>query len=143
MHPLFGADNSAGGKLWTTALPWEREETMRTLWLLAMGGLLVFGMTTAQAYPTLVGPTGTAVLPTAEVAGGFDIAGAWYDTEGDQTIPVRAVFALGENLEIGGLWAFNDLSDVWGVNAKLAFPLIANGTTAIGGQPPGSTGRGY
>jgi hypothetical protein len=92
----------------------------------------------AQMGVTLFGPSGGAVLPTADIMeqGRVEAALDFFDTDGDSTLPLRALWGLKPNLEVGGMFSFNDASDVWGLNAKLGTRFIATdaGGTAVGAQ---------
>ncbi|HEX2952278.1 MAG TPA: hypothetical protein VHV83_22315 [Armatimonadota bacterium] len=76
----------------------------------------------AQAYPTLAGPTGGAVLPTSQIIPSrqFDIAADYQDVEGDSAFPIRLLYGLGNHLELGAVASFGD-DTVWGANAKYRF----------------------
>ncbi|HEX2971794.1 MAG TPA: hypothetical protein VHP11_05645 [Tepidisphaeraceae bacterium] len=88
-------------------------------------GLLAFACA-AHAYPTLSGPTGEAVLPTAAVvpAGEFNVAADFYNSETpDSSVPVRVLYGISNNFEIGAGYTFVSDANTWGVNAKYATPL--------------------
>ncbi|MHB9025492.1 MAG: hypothetical protein ACYC7E_15205 [Armatimonadota bacterium] len=108
---------------------------MKTL-LISLGLLvmLIGASVTADAYPALFGPTGDAVLPTADVAmaGQLNLAASYYDTEVNETIPLRVLFGVGYNTEIGAVYALNDAEDIWGVNLKYGFMLGGHGGWALG-----------
>lgn len=110
--------------------------TLRICGLFAALALTV----SAMAYPTLTGPTGQAVIPTAMTAGsGFTIAADYQNLTGEgDGIPIRALLGIGQNLEIGVLYEiFNDesgLDNAMGANAKFALGNILGGRTAIGAQ---------
>lgn len=107
-----------------------------------MKKLLVLGMAVALAsaafaYPTLTGPTGLATVPTAAVApaGELTLAADWFDTEVDETIPIRVLYGVGENFEIGAGYFLQNDNDAWGVNAKYLTPLTLGGFAwALGAQ---------
>ncbi len=89
------------------------------------------------AYPSLAGPTGTGVLPSAAVpqAGQLQIAADIYDDqqEGDTALPVRLVYGIGGNMEVGGGFTGADES-AWNVNGKINFPsVLAGGVTGAAG----------
>lgn len=99
----------------------------------------------ALAYPTLTGPTGQAVIATAEMARpGLTLAADWVDLTMDSSggieaaIPIRANFALGDAAEIGVLYDPFDsdlpLKDALGINAKVNIGSIFNGDMVLGGQ---------
>lgn len=84
------------------------------------------------AEQTLIGPTGGAFLPTADNLGsGVQVAADYYDTDGDATIPLRLTWG-NKNVELGGMWASNDSSDIWGLNAKYSFPVMGLSGFAAG-----------
>lgn len=94
-----------------------------------MKQLIVLGIAVAlacavQAYPTLTGPTGLATLPTAAVApaGQLQLAADYYDTEIESTIPVRVLYGIGDNFEIGATYVSFELNG-WGINGKWLTPL--------------------
>lgn len=94
--------------------------------------LLLVACPWVAAEQTLIGPTGGAFLPTADNLGnGVQISADYYDTEGDSTIPLRLTWGQ-KNFELGGMWAFNDTSDLWGLNAKYSFPIMGYGGFAAG-----------
>ncbi len=113
-----------------------------------MSKAFTFGMTAfvlvlagiANAYPTLTGPTGLMIVPTADIpCTGVEVAGDWQgmDNEG-ASIPTRALISLGRVVEIGGSYDFFNshapLSSAWGANAKIALFDCFDGKTAIGAQ---------
>lgn len=91
----------------------------------------------AFAYPTLYGPTGQAVIPTGMAAGpGIRVAADWQDTDGGSIVPIRAIFGLGSNAELGVAYApFNDdpaVDQLLGANAKWSFGEFLGGRGALG-----------
>lgn len=74
-------------------------------------GLAIVALAAAYAYPTLAGPTGLGVLPTADVvgAGQWDLAVDYYSNDGGNsdnnfdsgTVPIRLLYGLGNQFEIG------------------------------------------
>jgi len=111
--------------------------TLRICGLLAALALAV----SAMAYPTLMGPTGQAVIPTAMTAGsGFTVAADYQSFEAGHEIPIRALFGIGQNLEVGASYAtFSDdvnftFNKAWDANAKYAFATLLSGKAAIGAQ---------
>jgi hypothetical protein len=58
----------------------------------------------------------------------------WFDSDPDSTVPLRVLWGARENLEVGGMFSFNDASDVWGVNAKIGTRFLSgpSGGTALG-----------
>jgi len=88
-------------------------------------GMVLAAFAAAYAYPTLTGPTGLATIPTAAVAaaGQLQVAADYYDAEGDSAIPIRALYGIGENFEVGlGYWMQDD-NDGFMLNAKYLTPL--------------------
>ncbi|MHB0938150.1 MAG: hypothetical protein ACYDCO_03950 [Armatimonadota bacterium] len=107
-----------------------------------MKKLLILGMIatlacSAFAYPTLAGPTGLVTVPDAAVAstGQFLVAADYYNTDPDSTIPVRFVYGVGENFEVGALYAIQSDASAWGVNAKYRLPFaLGPAGLAVGAQ---------
>lgn len=106
--------------------------------LIASGGVL-------WAYPTLTGPTGQAVIPTAQIAcPGLTVAADWVnlnmETSGgaDSAIPIRALFSLGNSAEIGAMYDPADdtgpFKEIVGANLKVNVGAIFNGDMVLGGQ---------
>ncbi|HEY3378875.1 MAG TPA: hypothetical protein VGL77_15425 [Armatimonadota bacterium] len=105
---------------------------MRKLLAMGIGALLWSVASLAFAYPTLVGPTGGATLPTGDITPSrIDVAGDFYDTTGQQTYPVRGLFSYG-SWELGGAYTFNRADNVWGVNGKYNFPIGGHPDFALG-----------
>jgi len=102
---------------------------MKQLLLLGIALALVCAV---QAYPTLAGPTGLATLPTAAVAptGQLGLAADFYNTDPDSTIPLRLVYGVGPNFELGALYAIQSNENAWSVNAKYKLP-VAVGPAAV------------
>lgn len=109
------------------------------------GLLLALALTVSAfaAYPTLSGPSGQAVIPTAMTAGpGFTVAADFHNLDSGSSIPVRVLFGLGDNLEFGALYSTLDdvtlegvdLDNPWGVNAKFAFADLFGGKAAVGAE---------
>lgn len=100
--------------------------------------VLIVGPLFAQGGTTLFGGSGGAVLPTADVLGKklFDVSLDWLNTDDDDTFPLRVLYGATDYLEVGGMWGFNDASDVWGLNAKLGTRFLAGAGagTAVGFQ---------
>lgn len=108
---------------------------------------LAFGAA-ALAYPTLSGPTGQSVIPTAYIAGtGITLAGDWYELPDGNSFPLRALLSLGSSAEFGVAYdPFNSdavgeiagvllpLDSMWGANAKVRFGRFLGGNGAIGAQ---------
>lgn len=102
----------------------------------------------AMAYPTLSGPTGQAVIPTGYTAGsGFTVAADWQDLEEGSAIPLRVLFGLGSNAELGAAYTIFDdatldgvddggveLDNAWNVNGKFAVGRFLGGQGALGAQ---------
>lgn len=136
---------------------------MKKLLSLGIATALLASACAVYAFPTLTGPTGTGVQPTAAVvpAGSLSVAADYYNTESsvsvppaptagftitqqpvepdiDNSYPVRVQYGLGSNIELGGLYNFQqaggDDSNTWGVNAKYVTPVhFLNFDWAIGG----------
>jgi len=109
--------------------------TLRICGLLAALALAV----SAMAYPTLSGATGQAVIPTADVAGsGLTVAADYQNFDVGNGIPIRALFGIGSNAEVGASYMFFDedtgLDNAIAANAKLAFGNILGGRPAVGAQ---------
>ncbi|MEN6645302.1 MAG: hypothetical protein ABFE08_22910 [Armatimonadia bacterium] len=98
--------------------------------------VLMVGPLFAQGGTTLFGGSGGAVLPTADLLGKklFDVSLDWLNTDDDSTVPLRVLYGATDNLEVGGMWSFNNASDVWGLNAKLGTRFLsgAGAGTAVG-----------
>lgn len=105
--------------------------------------LVVLFVVPAAAEPgmTLFGERGGAVLPTADLTLRSNLESAlyggvainWYDSEGSDTVPIGAVFGIGDNIDVGGMFAFNDFSNVLGLNVKFDTQLTqAPDRTAVG-----------
>lgn len=128
----------------------------RILTLGIAAAIFAFG-SMALAYPTLTGPTGQAVIPTALVAlPGFTLAADYQKLEDGAAYPIRVLFALGSGAELGGAYepTNNDalITDArarldpaltrttvhpdhaWGVNAKIATMKFLGGASALGAQ---------
>ena len=109
--------------------------TLRICGLLAALALAV----SAMAIPTLMGPTGQAVIPTADVAGsGLTVAADFQNFDVGNGIPVRALFGIGQNLEVGATYMLfdedTDLDNAIAANLKFAFGNILGGRPAVGAQ---------
>lgn len=87
-----------------------------------------------SASPTLVGPSGGAFLPNAQIAplGDCQVALDYYDTDYNSTSPLRGLYGISPNLEVGGIYVFNNTSDVWGLNAKWGFSICNHPGFALG-----------
>ena len=116
---------------------------MSTLRICGLLLVLALAVSAFAAYPTLSGPSGQAVIPTAMTAGpGFTVAADYHNVGEGSAIPIRVLFGLGENLEFGAMYTVIDDADIvglsldsaWGVNAKFAFAELFGGKAAIGGQ---------
>jgi hypothetical protein len=91
----------------------------------------------ALAYPTLIGPTGQAVIPTAEIAPAFlTVAGDYRNLPAGTSFPVRALVTPLSSLEVGALYdPYDDealLEEAWSANAKIQALEIFGGETAVG-----------
>ena len=104
---------------------------------MAMVCLAVAG--TAMAYPSLAGPTGTGVLPSAVVAGAgqLNIAANGYAAQqvSDPILPILVEYGAGKNMEVGGGITAGDITS-WSLNGKLSYPSNDRGGPdfAIGGR---------
>lgn len=129
---------------------------MKRIMMLGMATAMLLLGTACFAYPTLGGPTGQAVIPTAYTAApGLTLAADWQQLEEGSAIPIRALFGIGSNVEIGAMYTtFNDdailpmpfvsdMTDVllgfpadkmWGANAKWRFGRFLGGDAALGAQ---------
>jgi len=117
---------------------------MRLLLITMLAVALLAAAGTAYGYPSLLGPTGEVVVPTANVAnfGTFHLAGTFYNTEDDtivldNTQIARGTFGLLPLLEVGAAFWRADLDgariDTISANAKLKLPIsLIGGTTAVG-----------
>jgi len=118
---------------------------MKKLLTLGMAAALLAVACAAQAYPTLVGPTGLILAPTALVIAPqtFNVAVDYlasknHAAEVDQkdTYPIRALYGVVPGLEFGAGYDANVIQDegVWDINAKYAIPYNCPGNvkTAIG-----------
>lgn len=116
--------------------------------VLTLGLTIAACAVAAYAYPTLAGPTGYGVLPTADVvgAGVLNIAADYYDSD-DSTVPIRVVYGIADNFELGASYRSGDqnvfsatefdgpdsytesirISDMWGINGKWATGLTPLG----------------
>ena len=113
---------------------------MRGIRTLGMA-IALFGITyLAHAYPTLTGPTGMAIFPTAETAPvGVAVAADWQEFTDGHAIPIRAILALGDTFELGAMYTpFSDtvpaLDKMWGANAKIRLGKLVGGDSALGAQ---------
>lgn len=107
---------------------------MMAPWLAILLVLLVLPAA-ADRGNTLFGGTGGAVLPTADVLapGQWNAAIDWFDTDVDDTIPLRINTGLSQGIEVGGMFSWSDITDVWGVNAKWVPGWdFGGGETALG-----------
>ncbi len=105
-----------------------------------LAGIMLLGAmvctSTAFAYPTLYGASGVAVLPTARtiVPGMYAIGVDGNDLANSTEIPVRVLYGMGDNLEVGAAYLPGE-TDRFGLNAKLRVEgLVSGATTAIGVQ---------
>ncbi|MHB0938941.1 MAG: hypothetical protein ACYDCO_22365 [Armatimonadota bacterium] len=116
---------------------------MSTLRISGLLLALALAVSAFAAYPTLSGPSGQAVIPTAMTAGpGFTIAADYHNLDEGSVIPIRVLFGFGDTIEVGVLYATLDdvapfgldFDNPWGVNAKWKFAQFLGGDAAIGGQ---------
>ncbi|MHB9130895.1 MAG: hypothetical protein ACYDBB_07365 [Armatimonadota bacterium] len=106
-----------------------------------MKKLLFLGMVmalacVAYAYPTLTGPTGIVSRPNAMVAPNmaFVVAADYYATD-PSTIPVRALYGIGDTFEVGAAYISNSDSNALGLNAKYKLPVtFLMSSWALGAQ---------
>ena len=126
---------------------------MKTVLSLLLAAGMLSAACIANAYPTLAGPTGYGVLPTATTVydGQLVVAGDYvaakdfdYPPNGDGGfssnfhmqdkggVPLRALFGLTDGLEIGAGYDFHDATPYgeetdsanrWSVNAKYVLPF--------------------
>jgi hypothetical protein len=101
---------------------------MKKLLSLGIAAALMAIATAAYAYPTLYGPTGLAVTPTAAIQpmGQFNIAVDYANTDPDETIPVRVLYGIGESFEVGATY-FEAEDNAWDINGKWLTPLTLGG----------------
>lgn len=92
---------------------------MRVVVVLCAALLLVVPLL-ADSGITMIGGSGGAVLPTADVIAkdNAEVAVDWFNTDVDETLPVRIDAGIANRVEVGGLLAFNDATDFWGLNVK-------------------------
>jgi hypothetical protein len=105
--------------------------------LLILGMIAAFACSAFAAYPTLAGPTGLATIPTAAIApaGQLVLAADWYNTDPDSIIPIRLVYGIGENFEVGALYSLLSDANTWGINAKYKLPVtLGPAGVALGAQ---------
>ena len=101
--------------------------------------VLAISIGAAFSYPSLLGPTGGAALPVANVipAGQWNLAADFYNHSGgglDASIPIRVLYGLGNRVEIGAIYTLTDGDDSWGVNGKiLTSSLLGGFNWSIGG----------
>jgi len=117
---------------------------MNTRFTLALSVTLMTLAGAVFAYPTLAGPTGLAVLPTAEVitAGHWQLAADYYNTQDSatgvrDTVPIRLLYGIAPNWEVGvdgWIAKVNGANaDTYGGNLKYQTPLrLAGFDLAIG-----------
>ncbi len=100
-----------------------------------LAGLLLFCATVTFAYPSLLGASGVVELPTAKtIAPGMYVLGVdGTDIANGAEVPVRVLYGLADNLEVGAAYLHGDATDRIGANAKLNLPtLIPGASTAVG-----------
>ena len=129
---------------------------MKKVVMLGIATALLLMGTIGFAYPTLGGPTGQAVIPTAyTAASGLTVAADYQKLEDGNAIPIRALFGFGSTFELGVMYAkfsdsaltpfpiTSDLTDVlllfpsdniWGANGKWRFGRFLGGDAAVGAQ---------
>jgi len=99
--------------------------------LLVLGMVLTLACAAFATYPTLNGPTGLVLVPTAAVApaGQFQVAADWAYAFGDDDalIPVRVLYGINDQFEIGAIYMTAESSDstAFGVNGKYVLPFTA------------------
>lgn len=93
----------------------------------ALAAMVVPAWTT----PSLLGPSGTGALPTAEIAntGTITVAGDYLDI--DDTTLWRAVYGFGDSFEISGAYVDMDAS-IFSLSAKYKLMATENSQTAVG-----------
>jgi len=86
---------------------------------------LLLGMRQVAAYPSLTGPTGTAVVPDAAIVAEetLNIAVDGCHTGGVTPASVRALYGLTPDLEVGGGCGLHTGHARWTVQAKYASPV--------------------
>jgi len=86
----------------------------------------------AWAATSLLGPSGTGTLPTAEIAatGTLTVAGDYLDTD-DTTTVWRAVYGFGERLEVSAAFVSTE-NDVLSASAKYMLKATENSQSAVG-----------
>lgn len=74
----------------------------------------------AWAYPTMLGPTGHAFLPSADTVpdGQVQVAADIFGQEQDSAYLFRATYGVNDRLEVGALYWLDEFENAWGVNAK-------------------------
>lgn len=107
------------------------------------GIVALLAMTVAAfAYPTLSGPTGQAVIPTAVAEKGFgiaaDIQSFPVDPSSGTAYPIRALLGVGSNVELGATYdPLNNSAPferAMGANAKFRLATFLGGNSALGAQ---------
>jgi len=97
--------------------------------LVGMTAVLLIFAGAVSAYPTLAGPSGNGVLPTAVVTPGgqFNLAADLYNTSNSDadvkdSYPIRVLYGINDSFEIGGgynlLQAGGMDANTWNINAK-------------------------
>ncbi|MHB9026968.1 MAG: hypothetical protein ACYC7E_22765 [Armatimonadota bacterium] len=89
-------------------------------------GLALLATTAAFAYPSMLGATGTGVLPSAAIATGTELAVDYYltgDNAPDDTISGRVVFGAGQSFELYANYFGLTNDPSWAVGGKFLLPL--------------------
>ncbi len=91
----------------------------------------------AWGYPTLSGPTGFAVIPTAEITRpGFTLAGDWHSLTRGASVPFRGLLNIENVVEVGAMVDhYTDAADIdraWNVNAKADVYCLFDGDIGVG-----------
>ena len=105
---------------------------------------LVIAAGAVCAYPSLLGPTGGANLPVANVAaeGQWSVAVDYFNQSSDgvdAAIPVRVLYGIGNNFEVGAMYTLqntdgSDSLDTWGINGKFLTASVLGGFNwSVGG----------
>lgn len=126
------------------ATPEKEGDYVKAFFTLALVAILLAAAGTAFGYPSLLGPTGLALTPTADIGrfGSLQIAATFYNTKDDiagldNTEMARAAFVVLPEIEVGAaFWRAKPAggnTDTMSANAKIKLPLsLIGGNTAVG-----------
>ena len=128
---------------WVTRVPRDAKGRLRnekTFYTLPGNRTRGIGLGGVRVPDTVWANRGVA-LPTANITpSNVDERPMTDDAEGNTAYPVRVTFGL-RNLEVGGLYEFNNGEKVWGVNGKAGFNIaslpLAVGALYARGQDSG------